>query len=79
MPLGTPYLAETTPYVSNGVTQQLTPSQMNTTFGASNVKTANKSFSVVYNGHTLHFAKNMPRYCDAGLQALLTALNAPVV
>lgn len=79
MPLGTPYIAESTPYVANGVTQQLTLSQMNTTFGASNVKTASKSFSINCNGHTLHFVKNSPRYCDAFLLALLTTYNAPVV
>ncbi|PUA19587.1 hypothetical protein [Glaciimonas sp. PCH181] len=79
MPLGTSYLTETVPYVASGVTQQLTPAQMNATFGAGNVKTATKSFSIVQNGQTINFIKNVPRYCDAGLLALLVLHNAPVV
>ena len=80
MPLGTSYMAETVPFISaTGVHVALTPAAMNATFGASNVKTATRSFSIVSQGHTIHFVRNVPHYCDAALLALLAAVSAPVL
>lgn len=79
MPLGTPYVPDTVPYVAGGITQQLTAAQMNTAFGAGNVKTATKTFSIVVGGHTVSFVKGVPRACDAALLAALIAHNCPVV
>ena len=78
MPAGTPYIPESVPFIANGVTQQLTPTQMNTAFGPSNVKTSTATFSLISNGHLVNFVKGVPRACDAALLAALIAHNCPV-
>ena len=78
MPLGTTYIPDTTAYHTAGVTQSLTVAQMNTLYGAGNVKTATSSFSFARNGHYINFIKGRPVFCDADLLTQLSALGAPV-
>lgn len=78
MAIGTPYITEGVPVAINGVISVQTASQIVSTFGASNVKTATADFTINYNGETLDFSNGEAFVVDAGLLAALTAANAPV-
>lgn len=78
MPLGTPYLPETVPVQINGAESSQSVAQMTALFGAGNIRTATKTFSFHYRGHTVQFHKGVPVVVDAGLAAALTAASAPV-
>ena len=62
-----------------GVLQELTPAQITTKYGAGNIKTPTKNFTLNYKGLHLNCFKNMPIVCDAALLAAFAATNAPVV
>lgn len=65
--------------VINGVHQELTPAQAATAYGAPNVKTPTKNFTLNYKGMHLNGFKGIPIVCDAALLAALAATGAPVV
>ena len=78
MTIGASTVQDTVPVaIGQSITNQ-TPSQLATTFGAGNIRTPTKNFSLKYNGHTLSYTKNVPFVVDAPLLAALTAANAPV-
>jgi hypothetical protein len=80
MALGTPYIADTIPNaVGNGQMQQLTTAQLTTQYGAGNIKTPTKNFSITVGGHTIHGYAGVPIVTNPALLAALTAANAPVV
>lgn len=72
-------LAGTFSHHVNNVLGQLTPAQMAATYPALTAKTATRSFSLPFNGHTVFFEKGRPVMCDAGLLAALASASAPVV
>lgn len=78
MPLGTSLIPDLISHQSGGVTQALTAAQLSTKFGAGNIRTPSKNFSITYQGQHLSFTKNVPFVVDAGLAAYLTSINAPV-
>lgn len=62
-----------------GVLQELTPAALVAKYGAGNVKTPTKNFSIKFgNGH-VNGLKGIPIVCDAALLAALAAASAPVV
>lgn len=74
---GTP---NTIPHAAgNGQVQELTAAQIVTKYGAGNVKTPTKNFTLNYKGTHLNALKNIPIVCDAALLAALAATGAPVV
>lgn len=77
MSLTAPFVPDVVPSVVGGVVQ----AQTTTAYKTSNpsAKTPTKNFSVHYNGHTLAFQVGVPFVPDAGLLAILTATNAPVI
>lgn len=78
MPLGTSLIPDNVANASRGVVGNLTAAQVMTTYGAGNVKTASKTFTFHYKGHSVSFPKGVPVVVDAGLAAALLAANAPV-
>jgi hypothetical protein len=78
MPLGTPFLPDTTVVMTNGAVSALSAAQVNTAFGAGNCRTSSKNFAFHYKGHTINFPKGVPVPVDAALAAVLTAAGAPV-
>ncbi|MFC4526408.1 hypothetical protein ISN76_12950 [Dyella halodurans] len=62
-----------------GQLQELTAAQLTTKYGAGNIKTPTKNFSINYKGQHLVGYKNIPIVCDAPLLAALAAAGAPVV
>lgn len=64
---------------TNGSLAQLTGTQLGTLYGAGNVKTPTKDFTLNYKGHHVQFFNGVPVVCDAQLLAALTAISAPVV
>lgn len=79
MTIGAPNVADTVPVAIGSVVQNHTPAMLSTLYGAGNIRTPTKNFSIRYNGHTLSYQKNVPFVVDAALLAALTAVNAPVV
>lgn len=73
-----PFLPETTTVSINGVHANLSSAQVTTAFGAGNVKTASKSFTIAYNSHQVQFRAGVPMVVDAKLAAALVAAGAPV-
>lgn len=68
------------PHVSSsGVLQELTAAQAATKFGAGNIKTPLKNFTLNYKGLHMNCFKNVPIVCDAALIAAFAATSAPVV
>ncbi len=72
-----PFVADVIPSVINGVVKAETTAVYKT--ANPTAKTPTKNFSVHYNGHTLSFKSGIPFVPDAGLLALLVAMNAPIV
>lgn len=79
MPAGSPYVPDTVDFHGAGVTRSYTVAQMNTLYGAGNVKTPTASFVLPWNGVSLNFVKGLPVFCEPALLAKLAALGAPVV
>lgn len=79
MPLGCPFVPDTIADHANGVTGSQTPATLATKYGAGNIKTASKNFTIHYRGHSVHFVKGVPVVVDVGLAAALAAISAPVV
>ncbi len=65
--------------VGNGQLQDMTPAQISTKYGAGNIKTPTKNFTLNYQGIHMQCFKNVPIVCDATLLAAFTATGAPVV
>ncbi|QBP09368.1 hypothetical protein [Cupriavidus metallidurans] len=63
----------------NGQMQELTAAQISAKYGAGNVKTPTRNFSINYRGQHIVGYKNVPIVCDAALLAALAATGAPVV
>jgi hypothetical protein len=78
MPLGTPFLPDTTSSHANGVMGNLSAAQVNTAFGAGNCRTSSVNFAFHHRGQTITFSKGVPVPVDAALAAALTAAGAPV-
>jgi len=79
MPLGTTLITDTLSHaVGNGQVQQFTPAQLTTKYGAGNIKTPSATFTLKFQGQTMHFYKNVPFVTTPDLLAALTAANAPV-
>lgn len=64
--------------VGTGQLQELTPAQVVTKYGAGNVKTPTKNFTLNYKGLHMNCFKGIPIVCDASLLAALVATSAPV-
>lgn len=64
--------------VGNVISNQ-TVAQMTASYGAGNIKTPTKDFSLNVNGHTVSFRKGVPVPTNAALNALFTLHNCPVV
>ena len=79
MTIGSPTVLDTVPVAIGSVIQNHSQAALTNVFGAGNIKTPTKSFSIFYNGHTLSFNKGVPFVADSALQATLTANSAPVV
>ena len=74
---GTP---NTVPHAAgNGQIQELTATQVTTKYGASNIKTPTRNFTLNYRGMHLTCLKSVPIVCDAALLAAFAATGAPVV
>lgn len=72
-------LPTTFPDHSGSVLGQLTAAQLSTKYPGFTTKTATKSFSFPFNGHTVHFLKGSPVLCSADMLAALTAAGASVI
>lgn len=79
MAMGTPYINDTVPVAINGIISEHTPTQLVNRFGAGNVKTPTKNFTVKHNGCVMAFRAGVPVVVDAALLATFTAHNCPVV
>lgn len=55
-----------------------TVAQLTATYGAGNIKTPTKDFSLNVNGHVVAFKKGVPVVTNAQLNALFTLHNCPV-
>ncbi len=64
---------------ANGTIQELAPAAVATVYGAGNIKTPTRNFTLNYKGIHLNCIKNVPIVCDAALLAAFTATSAPVV
>lgn len=64
---------------SNGILAEISPATAATIYGAPNIKTPTKNFTLNYRGMHLNCFKNVPLICDAALLAALAAISAPVV
>lgn len=62
-----------------GQLQELTAAQISTKYGAGNIKTPTKNFSINYKGQHIVGYKNIPIVCDAALLSALAAFGAPVL
>ena len=72
-----PFVPDVIPSVINGVVKAETPVVYKT--ANPTAKTPTKNFSAHYNGHTLSFRTGISFVPDAGLLAVLVAINAPIV
>lgn len=60
--------------ISGGQMQELTAAQVSTKYGAGNIKTPTKNFTLNYGGQHMNCLKNIPIVCsDPVLLALLVA------
>lgn len=64
--------------VGNTVAAQ-TVAQMTATYGAGNIKTPTKDFSLNVNGHLVDYRKGVPVVTNPALTALFTLHNCPVI
>lgn len=79
MPLGTSYLNDTTAVaVGNGQHAELSAAQMTTKYGAGNLKTPTKDFTVHVDGHVFTGRKNVPFVTTPEMLAKLLAAGAPI-
>lgn len=80
MPLGTPYIPDAMPHaVGNGQIQSLSAAQVSTKYGAGNVRTPTRNFTLRFQGTLMQFTANVPFVVTPDLATALTAANAPVV
>ncbi|KAF1003123.1 MAG: hypothetical protein GAK28_04924 [Luteibacter sp.] len=80
MPLGTPYIPDTSPHaVGNGQIQNLTASQVSTKYGSGNVRTPTRHFTLQFRGALMQFTANVPFVVTPDLASALVSANAPVV
>ncbi|WP_416052761.1 hypothetical protein [Cupriavidus basilensis] len=75
---GASLIPDMVPSVVGGVVSNQTVAQMTTTYGAGNIKTPTKDFSLNVNGHTVGYRKGVPVVTNAALNALFTLHNCPV-
>jgi hypothetical protein len=80
MTLGTSYIPDSIPHaVGNGQIQSLSAAQVSTKYGAGNIKTPSRNFSLRFQGALMQFFANVPFVVTPDLAAALVAANAPVV
>lgn len=80
MPLGTPYLPETTTSaIGSGQHQELTAAALVSKFGSANVKTPTRNFAINLGGHAFTGRKNVPFVTSPEMLASLLAAGAPIV
>lgn len=78
MTIGTAYIPDSVPVATGGVIVNQTASQLASSFGAGNIKTPTKDFSLSIGGHTVSFRAGVPVVTDARMLAAFAAHSAPV-
>lgn len=66
------------PSVVGRTVSNQTVAQMTATYGAGNIKTPTKDFSLSVNGHLVAYRKGVPVVTNAALNALFALHNCPV-
>ena len=79
MPVGTPYLKDTTAHAAgNGQHQEMSLASLVAKFGAANIKTPTANFTVNIKGHHFSGRKGVPFVTTPELLAALTAAGAAI-